>query len=229
MVNFAYVIGDRTTGEALIVDPAYAVSELLDLLESDGMHCVGVLGTHYHADHVGGAIASWSIEGIAELLGRVDVPIHLQRPEVLWVARTTGVGEGQLVGHDSGDVVEVGEIAIELLHTPGHTPGSSASWSAADWSPGTRCSSTVADVPTCPAAIPRRCTNRSPRAWPGCPTTSCCIPGISTRPSPGDDGGDPTQERGLHAEIGRAVARHVRRRMSGLGLPDGPLGSTAEW
>ena len=86
MVNFAYLIGDRTTGEALIVDPAYAVNELLDLLESDGMHCVGVLGTHYHADHVGGAIASWSIEGIAELLGRVDVPIHLQRPEVLWVA-----------------------------------------------------------------------------------------------------------------------------------------------
>jgi glyoxylase-like metal-dependent hydrolase (beta-lactamase superfamily II) len=124
MVNFAYLIGDRSTGEAVIVDPAYAVGDLLDVLESDGMRCVGVLGTHYHADHVGGGIASWTIEGIAELLGRVDVPIHVQRAEVPWVERSTGVGGGQLVGHEGGDVVRVGEVAIELLHTPGHTPGS---------------------------------------------------------------------------------------------------------
>ncbi len=124
MVNFAYLIGDRSTGEALVVDPAYAVGELLDVLAADGMRCVGVLATHYHADHVGGAIASWSIEGIAELLGRVDVPIHLQRAEVPWVERSTGVGARQLVAHDSGDVVPVGEVHVELLHTPGHTPGS---------------------------------------------------------------------------------------------------------
>ncbi|HEY3943197.1 MAG TPA: MBL fold metallo-hydrolase [Acidimicrobiales bacterium] len=124
MVNFAYLIGDRATGEAVMVDPAYRVGDLLDRLEADGMRCTGVLATHYHADHVGGAIATWSIEGIAELLARVDVPIHLQRPEIPWVERTTGVGARQLVGHDSGDVVEVGQIAIELLHTPGHTPGS---------------------------------------------------------------------------------------------------------
>jgi hydroxyacylglutathione hydrolase len=124
MVNFAYLIGDRRTGEAVIVDPAYAVGDLLDVLEADGMRCVGVLGTHYHADHVGGAIASWSIEGIAELLGRVDVPIHLQRLELPWVERSTGVSSSQLVPHDSGDLVTVGGIGIELLHTPGHTPGS---------------------------------------------------------------------------------------------------------
>jgi glyoxylase-like metal-dependent hydrolase (beta-lactamase superfamily II) len=124
MVNFAYLIGDRNTAEAVIVDPAYAVGDLLDVLEADEMRCVGVLATHYHADHVGGAIASWSIEGIAELLGRADVPIHLQRQEIPWVERSTGVGATQLVGHGSGDVVRVGEVDIELLHTPGHTPGS---------------------------------------------------------------------------------------------------------
>jgi len=124
MVNFAYLIGDRQTGEAVVVDPAYAVGDLLDLLEADGMRCVGVLGTHYHADHVGGAMASWPIEGIAELLGRADVPIHLQRPELPWVERSTGVSLTQLVPHDSGDLVMVGDVGIELLHTPGHTPGS---------------------------------------------------------------------------------------------------------
>lgn len=124
MVNFAYAVGDRETGDALLVDPAYAVSDLLDLLAADGMRCAGVLGTHYHADHVGGELAGWTIEGVAALLEREQVPVHVQRSESPWVTRTSGVGEGDLVLHDGGDVVRVGEIGIELLHTPGHTPGS---------------------------------------------------------------------------------------------------------
>jgi glyoxylase-like metal-dependent hydrolase (beta-lactamase superfamily II) len=54
MVNFVYLIGDRATGEAVIVDPAYAVGDLLDIVEADGMTLTGVLATHYHPDHVGG-------------------------------------------------------------------------------------------------------------------------------------------------------------------------------
>jgi glyoxylase-like metal-dependent hydrolase (beta-lactamase superfamily II) len=124
MVNFAYLVGDRQSGEALLVDPAYAVGDLLNVLAADSMRCVGVLATHYHADHVGGRLGSWPIEGVAELLELVDVPIHLQRAEVPWVTRTTGVEAGQLVAHDGSDVVSVGDIAVELVHTPGHTPGS---------------------------------------------------------------------------------------------------------
>lgn len=124
MVNFVYAIGDRATGECMLVDPAYAVGELLDTVESDGMRCTGVLATHYHADHVGGSMMGFSIEGVATLLERNDCAIHVQRQESPWVMRTTGVGEGQLVQHDPGDVVRVGEVEITLVHTPGHTPGS---------------------------------------------------------------------------------------------------------
>lgn len=124
MVNFVYLIGDRLTGEAVIVDPAYAVQELLDILEADGMTLTGVLATHYHPDHVGGQMAGWSLEGISALLEKAQVPIHLQKEELPWVERTTGVGETDLVGHDSGDVVKVGALEVELIHTPGHTPGS---------------------------------------------------------------------------------------------------------
>lgn len=124
MVNFAYAIGDRKTGEAVLVDPAYDVDGLLAVLESDGMTVTGVLGTHYHADHVGGSMMGHSVVGIAELLERVDVPIHLQAPEIEFVTKTTGITGDALVGHSSGDVVSVGSIDIELIHTPGHTPGS---------------------------------------------------------------------------------------------------------
>src|SRR5580704_16729590 len=92
MVNLVYLIGDRTTGEAVIVDPAYAVQDLLDILAADDMTLTGVLGTHYHPDHVGGQMAGFALEGISALLEKVHVPIHLQKEELPWVERTTGVG-----------------------------------------------------------------------------------------------------------------------------------------
>jgi glyoxylase-like metal-dependent hydrolase (beta-lactamase superfamily II) len=124
MVNFVYLIGDRETGEAVVVDPAYAVQDLVDLVDADGMKLIGVLATHYHPDHVGGEMAGWDIEGIGALLETVQIPVHLQKEEVPWVERTTGVTASHLVGHDSGDVVQVGSVKVELIHTPGHTPGS---------------------------------------------------------------------------------------------------------
>lgn len=124
MVNFAYAIGDRETGEAVLVDPAYDSDALLATLEADGMKLTGVLATHYHADHVGGNMMGHQLNGVADLLERVNVPVHVQAPEAEFVTKVTGVGADQLVSHVSGDVVSVGEIDIELIHTPGHTPGS---------------------------------------------------------------------------------------------------------
>ena len=124
MVNFAYAIGDRSTGEALLVDPAYAVNDLVDAVAADGMKVVGVLATHYHADHVGGSMMGYTIEGVATLLDRCQCAIHVQRDEAPWVQRTTGVSATDLVQQESGDIVRVGGIDIQLLHTPGHTPGS---------------------------------------------------------------------------------------------------------
>lgn len=124
MVNFVYAVGDRRTGECVLVDPAYAVAELVDLVGADGMTVTGALATHYHPDHVGGSMMGHAIEGISELLGLVDCPVHVQQDEVEWVTKATAVSADHLVGHDSGDVVRVGGIDVTLVHTPGHTPGS---------------------------------------------------------------------------------------------------------
>lgn len=124
MVNFAYAIGDRETGDCLLVDPAYAVADLVDAVAADGMRVTGVLASHYHADHIGGTMMGHTLEGISELLEAVDCPVHVQRAEAPWVARTTGIAESALAVHDAGEIVRVGEIEVELVHTPGHTPGS---------------------------------------------------------------------------------------------------------
>ena len=124
MVNFVYLIGDRQTGEAIAVDPAYGVADLLGILAKDGMRLTGVLATHHHPDHVGGSMMGYSIQGIRDLLETEDVRIHVNSAEAEWVRRGTGVSSSDLVSHDSGDVLDVGGIPIQLLHTPGHTPGS---------------------------------------------------------------------------------------------------------
>jgi glyoxylase-like metal-dependent hydrolase (beta-lactamase superfamily II) len=125
MVNFVYAFGDRETGDAVLVDPAYRPSELVDLVESDGMRVSAVFATHYHPDHVGGNLGGRAqIDGITQLLEKIDVPIHVQGDEVEWVTRVTGVGADSLVAHDAGDVVAVGDFDVSLIHTPGHTPGS---------------------------------------------------------------------------------------------------------
>lgn len=126
MVNFVYLVGDRETGEALIIDPAYGVRELVAIAGADGLEITGALVTHYHPDHVGGSMMGWEIEGVAALLGLegVNAPIHVNRAEARGVQRVTGASESDLVLHDGGDVVTVGEIPITLVHTPGHTPGS---------------------------------------------------------------------------------------------------------
>jgi glyoxylase-like metal-dependent hydrolase (beta-lactamase superfamily II) len=124
MVNFVYLIGDRETGEAVAIDPAYDVRGILDILAADGMKLVGALATHYHPDHVGGSMGGFTISGVRELLTLHPVPIHVQADESPWVKRVTGASDSDLVEHASGDTVMVGDIPIELIHTPGHTPGS---------------------------------------------------------------------------------------------------------
>ena len=124
MENFVYIIGDRITRECVIVDPAWGVDDLVDLIEREGFKLVGALATHYHPDHVGGTMFGHTVEGLPSLMARAPCKVHAHRLEVEGIMKVTGLSKSDLIGHDSGDRVKVGEIEIELLHTPGHTPGS---------------------------------------------------------------------------------------------------------
>lgn len=124
MQNFVYLIGDAESRECVVVDPAWAVDDLVDRLEADGMKLVGALATHYHPDHVGGEIFGMEIEGLARLMARAPVKVHCHQLEGDGIRKVTGIDESDIVRHRSGDKVTVGDVEIELLHTPGHTPGS---------------------------------------------------------------------------------------------------------
>lgn len=124
MVNFSYLLGDRESGEALVVDPAYAPDELVGQLTADGLRLAGIVLTHYHADHSGGRLLGYEIAGTASLLEEASVPVHAQGPEVPFLVREAGIPESDIVAHSPGDEVSVGAVSVRLIHTPGHSAGS---------------------------------------------------------------------------------------------------------
>jgi len=125
MGNFIYLIGSKRTKTCFVVDPAWDTDKLIEIAESDDMKITGSLVTHYHPDHVGGEIMGLAVPGgVADLLARVDAPIHVNKHEADGLKLITGVSDTDLVRHDGGDKIEIGDVVVELVHTPGHTPGS---------------------------------------------------------------------------------------------------------
>jgi glyoxylase-like metal-dependent hydrolase (beta-lactamase superfamily II) len=73
---------------------------------------------------VGGEIFGHRIEGLAELIARRGMKVHVNRQEADGLRQITGLSESDLARVDSGDKLRIGDVEIEFLHTPGHTPGS---------------------------------------------------------------------------------------------------------
>ncbi len=111
MENFVYLIHDHGSGRAAIVDPAWEVSRVIALARKRGVQITDILLTHSHHDH---------INGIQEVLDQYDAQMHLLKPEAKFWGRYLDIP----TLHHGGDAIELGDTRIDVLHTPGHTPGS---------------------------------------------------------------------------------------------------------
>ncbi len=111
MENFIYLIIDNQTRHAAVVDPAWDVPEILKLAEQQGVTITDILLTHSHHDH---------INGIEQVLDVYDAQLHLLKPEAEFWGRHLDLP----TLHHGGDIIQLGNTEIEVLHTPGHTPGS---------------------------------------------------------------------------------------------------------
>jgi glyoxylase-like metal-dependent hydrolase (beta-lactamase superfamily II) len=125
MQNFVYLIGDREARRAVVVDPAWDIDAILNVLAEDGMSLDAALITHFHPDHLGGDMMGHHIQGAADLLERGEkIKVHVHKSEAEFVPRISGLSKNDLVLNEGSDELIVGEQRIRHLHTPGHTPGS---------------------------------------------------------------------------------------------------------
>lgn len=121
MANYVYLIGSTKTKEAAVIDPAWEIDRIIEIAKADSMKITHILATHTHPDHVGGKLYGLQIQGIAELLERVDAKVVVHKTEA---GHLTPLAGSNIMRVDHGDTLNFGDVAVTLIHTPGHTPGS---------------------------------------------------------------------------------------------------------
>ncbi len=121
MQNYVYLIGSLETRKVAVVDAAWEIDEILRLAARDEMEITHAFVTHTHPDHVGGRFAGTEIEGLQELLSKCKAKVVVHKAEAEFLK---GLSPSDMIKAESGDEITVGGIDIQLLHTPGHTPGS---------------------------------------------------------------------------------------------------------
>ncbi len=125
MMNFVYLVGCAATRDAAVVDPAWDVPLILQSARDLDLTITSVLLTHSHPDHMNG------LEELLEMAG-TGVFIHTEEMDYMRLAASVfGMRLGFLERYATrfhsvldGEEVLVGNLAVKVLHTPGHTPGS---------------------------------------------------------------------------------------------------------
>jgi glyoxylase-like metal-dependent hydrolase (beta-lactamase superfamily II) len=119
------IIGDPATREALVVDPGDEVTRILDLIGRHRLIVKAIVSTHAHIDHVGGLSKLHQYTGAPVLMHRDDLPLY-QAMDMQ--ASFLGILPPDLTEVDQllkeGDVLRWGSLEAQVIHTPGHTPGS---------------------------------------------------------------------------------------------------------
>jgi hydroxyacylglutathione hydrolase len=112
LAQASYLIGCQATGAALVIDPNRNIEQYLAAAQRAGLRITAVTETHIHADYVSGA---------RELAQRTGAQLYLSDMGPAEWKYAYAVGAGATLLHD-GDHFMVGNVRIEALHTPGHTP-----------------------------------------------------------------------------------------------------------
>jgi len=119
------VVGDDETKEAIVIDPGDEIERVQRILNRHDLKVKYIVATHAHIDHVGGLKKLHELTGAPVLMHEDDLPLYQNLDaQAAWL----GVEAPGRVEVDQflkeGDKLSWGSLAVEVLHTPGHSPGS---------------------------------------------------------------------------------------------------------
>lgn len=119
------VLGDKSSGQATVVDPGAEIARILSVLARHNLHLQQIVVTHAHIDHIAGALALKEVTGAPVLYREADLPlVAMMDMQANWVG--VPVPEVAAPDHSPGDAeaLPIGHLTAQILHTPGHTEGS---------------------------------------------------------------------------------------------------------
>ena len=119
-----YVLGCERTKEAAVIDPGGDVDKILMTLAKDKLRCVYIINTHGHFDHTGDNKRLKEVTGAKLVIHRADAPMILDQGSSgsLWGMEVEDSPPPDLYVEER-DVITFGDISLQVIHTPGHSPG----------------------------------------------------------------------------------------------------------
>ena len=119
------ILGDEITHQAMVVDPGDNIPEILSRLQRHGLTLSQIVVTHAHIDHVGGAAQLRKATGAPVLMNQQDLALlGMMEMQANWIGVPTPEVAPPDASAEDGLAVGLAALPAEVLHTPGHTPGS---------------------------------------------------------------------------------------------------------
>jgi hydroxyacylglutathione hydrolase len=119
------ILGDEATHEAMVVDPGDNIPEILSRLQKHGLTLRQIVVTHAHIDHVGGAVQLRKLTGAPVLMNQQDLALlGMMEMQAGWIGVPTPEVAPPDASAEDGLAVGLAALPAEVIHTPGHTPGS---------------------------------------------------------------------------------------------------------
>jgi hydroxyacylglutathione hydrolase len=121
---FCYLIGDEEAGKGLFIDPADDTDRLISEAKALGLNKIEyIINTHAHVDHIMGNAAMVKKTGAKIVIHEEDAMFLTQTPLDLLTMFRAQPSPPADIPVKEGDLIQVGKVALKVIHTPGHSPG----------------------------------------------------------------------------------------------------------